>query len=111
MPNQGGYRMLRGLMMDRPLLISSIIDYAAEIRSDTEIVSARVEGDVHRYTYADSRRRIAQLAHWMRDHGIGSGPRVATMAWNGSRTIELSSAIAAQAAVGHTLNPKQRGRE
>src|SRR3546814_18031747 len=97
--------MLRGLLMDRPLLIASIIYSAAEIRSDTEIVSARVEGDVHRYTYADSRRRIAQLAHWLRDHGIGSGQRAATLAWNGYRHFELYYAIAGIGAVCHTINP------
>ena len=98
--------MLRGLMMDRPLLISGIIDFAAEIRSDTEVVSARVEGDVHRYTYAQSRRRIAQLAHWLRDHGIGPGDRVATLAWNGYRHFELYYAIAGIGAVCHTINPR-----
>ena len=77
--------MLRGLMMDRPLLVSGIIDYAAEIRSDTEVVSARVEGDLHRYTYAEARRRISQLAHWLREYGIKPGDRVATLAWNGYR--------------------------
>ncbi|GHD46145.1 long-chain-fatty-acid--CoA ligase [Thalassobaculum fulvum] len=98
--------MLRGLMMDRPLLVSSIIDYAAEIRSDTEVVSARVEGDVHRYTYAESRRRIAQLANWLLDHGIRPGDRVATLAWNGYRHFELYYAIAGIGAVCHTINPR-----
>ncbi|MEQ8398682.1 long-chain-fatty-acid--CoA ligase [Thalassobaculum sp.] len=98
--------MLRGLMMDRPLLISSIIDFAAEIRSDTEIVSARVEGDVHRYTYVDSRRRIAQLARWLQDYGIKPGDRVATLAWNGYRHFELYYAIAGIGAVCHTINPR-----
>ena len=98
--------MLRGLMMYRPLLISSIIDFAAEIRSDTEIVSARVEGDLHRYTYADSRRRIAQLAHWLQAYGIRPGDRVATLAWNGYRHFELYYAIAGIGAVCHTINPR-----
>lgn len=98
--------MLRGLMMDRPLLISSIIDFAAEIRSDTEVVSARVEGDVHRYTYAAARRRIAQLAHWLQEDGIRPGDRVATLAWNGYRHFELYYAIAGIGAVCHTINPR-----
>jgi fatty-acyl-CoA synthase len=98
--------MLRGLMMDRPLLISSIIDYAAEIRGDSEIVSARVEGDVHRYTYAESRRRIAALAHWLLEQGIRPGDRVATLAWNGYRHFELYYAVAGIGAVCHTINPR-----
>jgi len=98
--------MLRGLMMDRPLLVSGIIDYAAEIRSDTEVVSARVEGDLHRYTYAEARRRIAQLAHWLREYGITPGDRVATLAWNGYRHFELYYAVAGIGAVCHTINPR-----
>ncbi len=34
---------MRGLMMDRPLLISSIIDHAALYHGDTEIVSRTIE--------------------------------------------------------------------
>ena len=42
-----------GLMMDKPLLISSVLDYAAKYHGGTEIVSRTVEGPIHRYTYAD----------------------------------------------------------
>ena len=44
---------MQGLMMDMPLLISSILRHAARHHGDTEIVSRRLEGDIHRYTYAD----------------------------------------------------------
>ena len=36
--------MLSGRMMEMPLTISSVIDYAADVRSDTEVVSKCVEG-------------------------------------------------------------------
>ena len=48
---------MRGLMMDRPLLISSLLQYAAEYHGDTEIVTRTVEGPIHRYTYADAHAR------------------------------------------------------
>ena len=38
-----------GLMQDRPLLISQIIDYAAAAYPDVEIVTRTVEGPIHRY--------------------------------------------------------------
>ncbi|MCR9177275.1 MAG: long-chain-fatty-acid--CoA ligase [Alphaproteobacteria bacterium] len=98
--------MTRGLMMDRPLLVSSIIDFAADIRRGTEIVSARVEGDVHRTTYGDSAKRIAQLAHALSAHGVNFGDRVATLAWNGYRHFELYYAIGGIGAVCHTINPR-----
>ena len=43
-----------GLMMDKPLLISSMLDYAAKYHGGTEIVSRTVEGPIHRYTYAEA---------------------------------------------------------
>ena len=49
--------MLRGLMMDMPLLISSLIVHAERCHGDTEIVSRSVEGPIHRYTYADAHKR------------------------------------------------------
>ena len=53
---------LRGQMMEQPLLISSLIDYAAAQYGDVEIVSRSVEGPIHRYTYADANLRSKMLA-------------------------------------------------
>ncbi len=98
--------MLRGLMMDRPLLVSSVIDYAAEIYPDVEIVSQTIEGGLHRYGYRASRERIGRLANALRGLGIKPGDRVATLAWNGYRHFELYYAIAGIGAVCHTINPR-----
>ncbi|KAB2850036.1 MAG: long-chain-fatty-acid--CoA ligase [Hyphomicrobiaceae bacterium] len=98
--------MLYGQMMSRPLLISSIIDFAAEVHGAAEIVSSTVEGGIHRYTFRDSRRRIARLANALKAMGIGEGDRVATLAWNGYRHFELYYAISGIGAVCHTINPR-----
>jgi len=98
--------MLEGMMMDRPLLVSSIIDYAAEVHPNTEIVSATLEGPLHRYGYRDARRRIACLANALRAKGVKPGDRVATLAWNGYRHFELYYAVAGIGAVCHTINPR-----
>ena len=98
--------MLNGLMMHRPLLVSSIIDYAADMHPGAEIVSARVEGDIHRTSYPEIRKRIAQLAHGLKAMGVKPGDRIATLAWNGYRHFELYYAIAGIGAVCHTLNPR-----
>ena len=63
---------MRGLMMDRPLLISSLIDYAARYHGDTEIVSRTVEGETHRYGYAEAEARSKRLAQALR-HGQRDG--------------------------------------
>jgi fatty-acyl-CoA synthase len=98
--------MLEGRMMDMPMMISSIIDYAADVRTDNLVISNRVEGDVHRYTYGEARGRAAQMAHALRELGIREGDRVATMAWNGYRHFELYFAISGIGAVCHTINPR-----
>jgi 3-(methylthio)propionyl---CoA ligase len=98
--------MLRGLMMDRPLLVSSAIDYAAEVYPDVEVVSQTVEGGIHRYGYRAARERIGRLANALKGLGIKPGDRVATLAWNGYRHFELYYAIAGIGAVCHTINPR-----
>lgn len=97
---------MRGCMMDSPLLISSLLDYAATYHRDTEIVSRTVEGPIHRYTYPDLLRRSRQLANVLKGLGIQDGDRVATMAWNGYRHMELYFAVSGMGAVCHTLNPR-----
>jgi len=98
--------MLRGQMMDMPLSIPRIIDFAAEVHADREVVSATVEGGRHAYTYADAARRVARAAHALRALGVAEGDRVATLAWNGYRHFELYYAISGIGAVCHTINPR-----
>jgi fatty-acyl-CoA synthase len=98
--------MLRGLMMDMPLLISSLIVHAERCHGDTEIVSRTVEGPVHRYTYADAHRRARQLAQALARLGVREGDRVGTLAWNGYRHLELYYGVSGMGAVIHTVNPR-----
>ncbi|HEY0878581.1 MAG TPA: 3-(methylthio)propionyl-CoA ligase [Zeimonas sp.] len=97
---------MQGLMMDMPLLVSNILQHAARHFGETEIVSRRVEGDLHRYTYADCERRSRKLADAFVRQGVGIGDRVATLAWNGYRHMELYYAVGGMGAVIHTLNPR-----
>ena len=97
---------MRGLMMDRPLLIGALIQYAAEYHGDTEIVTRTVEGPIHRYTYLAAERRARQLAKALKRLGVGLGDRVATIAWNTHRHFELYFAVSGIGAVCHTINPR-----
>ncbi|HTN66438.1 MAG TPA: 3-(methylthio)propionyl-CoA ligase [Burkholderiaceae bacterium] len=97
---------LMGQMMDQPLLISSIIQHADRYFGDNEIVSRRVEGDIHRYTYRDCHRRSRQLANALANLGVKIGERVATLAWNGYRHMEAYYAVSGSGAVLHTINPR-----
>ena len=98
--------MLQGLMMEAPLSIHSLIEYAAKFHGGTEIVSRSVEGPIHRYTYEDAYARVGKLAGALRRLGVKPGDRVATLAWNGYRHLELYYAIAGIGAVCHTINPR-----
>ena len=95
-----------GQMMDQPLLISGILEFAARHYGDGEIVSRRVEGDLHRYTYRDCARRARQVANALAALGVGMGERVATLAWNGYRHLELYYGVSGSGAVLHTINPR-----
>ncbi|HJV84871.1 MAG TPA: 3-(methylthio)propionyl-CoA ligase [Noviherbaspirillum sp.] len=97
---------LMGQMMSQPLLISSIIQHADRYFGSNEIVSRRVEGDIHRYTYRDCHRRSRQMANALGNLGVKMGDRVATLAWNGYRHMELYYAISGSGAVMHTINPR-----
>jgi 3-(methylthio)propionyl---CoA ligase len=97
---------MRGLMMDRPLLIQSLIEYAAEYHGDREVVSRTVEGPIHRYSYAEAAKRAKQLAKALKRLGVKLGDRVGTIAWNGYRHFELYYGISGIGAICHTMNPR-----
>ena len=97
---------MHGLMMDQPLLISSLLAHADRYHGDTEIVSRRVEGDIHRYTYHDAHQRSRQAAQVLESLGVKAGGRAATLAWNGYRHFELYYGISGSGRVMHTINPR-----
>ncbi|MFN3129420.1 long-chain fatty acid--CoA ligase [Roseibium sp.] len=97
---------MKGQMMHRPLKIADLITFAADTFPDSEIVSVRTEGDIHRTTYGETAKRIAQLAHGLQGLGIEVGDRIATLAWNGYRHFELYYGISGIGAVCHTINPR-----
>ena len=98
--------LLAGGMMDRPLMIADLLVYAADVYDDTTITSRRVEGDLHVATYAETLRRTEKLAKALIDLGIKPSERVATLAWNGYRHVELYYAVSGIGAVCHTINPR-----
>jgi len=98
--------MLRGQMMDRPLLTTSILHHAALVHGEAEVVSRFGREAAHRYTWRDAWNRTRQLAHVLVQLGVRPGDRVATLAWNDHRHLELYYAIAGLGAVCHTVNPR-----
>ena len=95
-----------GLMQDQPLLISTLIDFAERNHREAQVVSRRVEGDLHRTTYADVAKRSRQVANALDSLGLAFSDRVATLAWNGYRHLELYFGITGSGRVVHTVNPR-----
>jgi len=95
-----------GLMQQQSLQISSLIDFAARHHADGEVVSRRVEGDIHRYTWADVALRSHRVANALDAMQLGQSDRVATLAWNGYRHLELYFGVSGSGRVLHTVNPR-----
>lgn len=95
-----------GLMQDRQLLISTLIEHAARYHPQVEIVSRTCEGPIVRTNWAEVRSRAAKLAKALLRMGIKPGDRVATLAWNTHRHLELYFAVSGIGAVLHTVNPR-----
>jgi len=97
---------MNGQMMQLPLLISSLIVHAERHHPEREVVSRRVEGDIHRTTYKELAARSRRMAKAIAALGVRHSDRVATLAWNGYRHMELYYAVSGSGAVLHTLNPR-----
>ena len=95
---------MKSTMMGCPLLVDSMLERAYRLFPDVEIVSARPDDSVHRYTYRDLYRRARQLSSALQNAGVRSGDRVATLMWNEHEHLEAYFGIPATGAVLHTLN-------
>ena len=96
---------MRSTMPEFPLTLQHFLWRSTTLFPKKEIVTRR-EGGRHRYTYADFGQRVAQLAHALKELGVGPGDRVGTLAWNTYRHLELYFAVPCAGAVIHTLNPR-----
>jgi fatty-acyl-CoA synthase len=97
---------MNGQMMQQPLLISSLIVHAERHHGEQEVVTRRVEGDIHRETYREMAARARRMAKALAALGVRHSDRVATLAWNTYRHMELYYAVSGSGAVLHTLNPR-----
>ncbi|MEI7739642.1 MAG: 3-(methylthio)propionyl-CoA ligase [Betaproteobacteria bacterium] len=95
-----------GLMQQHELLISGLIEFAQSNHADTEIISRRVEGDIHRSNWAQVAKRAKQIANALKHMDLAVGSRVATIAWNGYRHLELYFGVSGTARILHTINPR-----
>ena len=95
-----------GLMMESPLLIPHIIEYAGKYFPKSQVISRNEDNSFHQYGYEDCLRRTRQLAQGLKRLGLAPGDRVATLAWNNYRHLELYYAVPGMGFVCHTINPR-----
>ena len=99
-------RVVLGKMMTTPLTITEIMRFAGRHYGSREIVSVTADEPLHRCAYSDIFRRAAQLAHTLKNLGVQPGERVASLAWNDYRHLELYYGVACAGSVLHTVNPR-----
>ena len=98
--------IMQGTMQNWPLVIPSIIDHAAREHGQRELVTRSVEGPIRRTNLKAIHSRARRVAKALTMEGVEIGDRIATMAWNTDRHIELWYGITGCGAVYHTLNPR-----
>src|SRR5438477_303844 len=94
---------VEGLMQDYELSLQHVLWRIERLHQKREVVTKRDEG-IHRITYGEMVPRINRLAGALKQLGVKPGDRVATLAWNNSRHLELYYAVPCMGAVLHTLN-------
>ena len=97
---------MQGLMQDWPLTVDKILDHAKNWHPHREVVTRSVEGPIVRTTYGEIHDRAKQVSNALKGWGIGVGDRVATLAWNTGRHMEVWYGVMGIGAVCHTLNPR-----
>jgi fatty-acyl-CoA synthase len=95
-----------GLMMQQPLSISTLLEFAEKFHPNVEIVTRTVEGPIQRGNWRELAGRARRLANALVALGVRPGDRVATVAWNTQRHLELYFAVSGMGAVLHTINPR-----
>jgi fatty-acyl-CoA synthase len=97
---------LVGKMMDRPLLVSAILEHGAHQYDEQEIVSRETHGPLHRYRFVDMAKRAKQLANALDAMGLKAGSVVGSIAWNNYRHLEAYYGVSGSGRVMHTCNPR-----
>ena len=97
---------MRGLMQEWPLLVHTFIDHAKIHHGEREIVTRRVEGDIHSTNYSEIHSRSKKFAKALKELGVKKGDVVGTLAWNTHRHLESWYGITGLGAIYHTLNPR-----
>jgi len=93
-------------MQTWPLTVDRILDHASRWHGGREVVTRSIAGPIVRTTYAQLHDRARRLSGALSALGVRRGDRIATLAWNTARHMEVWYATMGMGAVCHTLNPR-----
>jgi len=102
---------MQGLMMHHALMISDLIEHAATVHKNREIYTLNTDMSEHRYSWSECAKRVRKLANALLDAGVEKGDRIATIAWNNYRHIEIYYAVSSIGAIVHTINPRLKPQQ
>ena len=97
---------MHGRMMFQPLLISDLLEHAAQYHHDTAIISKNTNGSLFETNWrnvSDNAKRGAKALEHLK---LAQGDCVATLAWNNHRHLEMWYAISGSGLICHTVNPR-----
>lgn len=97
---------MQSTMMNMPLNVTSVMNFADKVYGDVEVVSVTADNPRHRYTYKDAFARVRQLANALKRLGAKPEDVIGTLAWNDYRHLELYYAVSCSAMICHTVNPR-----
>ncbi len=95
-----------GKMMYQPLLLSGLLEHAAQYHGDTAVLSKEVDGTMTHSDWLTVSKHAKQLANALAALGLQTADRVATLAWNNVRHLEAWYAISGSGMICHTINPR-----
>ena len=95
-----------GLMSERPLLISSLLEHAARYHGNTEIISSDSDSNITRSNYKKVNTRAKKIAQALLKLGAQKSDTIATMAWSNVRHYELYFGVSGIGSICHTINPR-----
>jgi fatty-acyl-CoA synthase len=95
---------MKGTMMQFPLTLRPLLERAAKLFPNVEIVSSRPDNSIHRYTYGEMSQRARSLAAVLQAAGLEPGDRVASLMWNHYAHLEAYFGVPCAGGVLHTLN-------
>ncbi|WP_271947299.1 long-chain-fatty-acid--CoA ligase [Ruegeria faecimaris] len=95
-----------GQMMTQPLLISSLIEHADRYHGQTEIYSVETDGSLTETNWSQVAANARKLGSALLGLGLEPHARIATLAWNNRRHLEIYYGTSGAGFVCHTVNPR-----